>query len=232
MQEAVLVEVEVAHQCWCIELSEKFKDTSLTGIPTHAERANSIAHMFIVHTPEVEKVLEFIKSHPATTIIKVIKKTEDTAIVFVEQPKNSLFVSAATNFGAIMTEPSYTNEGIDHVNLLFKNEKNIKSMFSELAEDYDIELKSKKIIPVDELSLETYQTAGFFKFQTASNLLSARQKEIFSLACKRGYFEIPKKITLEELSKEIGIDHRTVADHLRKAQSKLSPVISDILKMF
>ncbi len=232
MQEVVLVEVQAAHQCWCIELSEKFKDSSLTGIPTHAERPNSISHIFIVRTPDIPRVIEFIKKHPMTTIVKVLKKSEGTAIVVVEQPKNSLFVTAATNFGAVMTEPSYTHNGTDTLSLLFRDEKNVKAMFSELVEDYDVKLLSKRLIPVEELSLETYQTSGFFKFQTASRLLSQRQREVFSLACQRGYFEIPKKVSIEELSREMGLDARTVADHLRRAQSKLSPVISDILRLF
>lgn len=232
MQDAVLVEVEASHQCWCIELSEKFHDISITGIPTHAERQNSIAHIFIVRTKDVPSVIDFIKKHPMTTIVKVIKKTKDTAIIFVEQPKNSLFVNAATNYGAIMTEPSLTSNGTDRLSLLFKSEKNVKSMFSELANDYNVKLVSKKIISPEDLSFETYQTAGFFKFQNASKLLSSRQKEIFSLAAKRGYFEIPKKTSIEDIAEELDLDPRTVSDHLRRAQSKLSPVVSEILKMF
>ena len=170
MQEAVLVEVEAAHQCWCIELSEKFKDSSLTGIPTHAERPNSISHIFIVRTPNMPGDIEFIKKHPMTTIVKVLKKSEGTAIVVVEQPRNSLFVSAATSFGAVMTEPSYTHNGTDTLSLLFKDEKKVKAMFSELVEDYDVKLRSKRLIPMDELSLETYQTSGFFKFQEVVDL--------------------------------------------------------------
>lgn|SRR3989344_5717822 len=232
MHNAVLIEVEATHNCWCIELSEKFRDSSITGIPTHAERPNSIAHIFIVRNPEIPKVIDFIKSHPMTTIIKVMKKSKDHAIIYVEQPKNSLFVTAATNYGGVMTEPSLTKDGKDYVSLFFSNEKNIKPMFSELQPNYDVKLKSKKIIPVDKLLIDTFQTSGFFKLQTTSQLLSTRQKQVFALACKRGYFKIPKKVTIEELAQELSLDQRTVGDHLRKAQSKLSPLIADVLKLF
>ncbi|VVC00264.1 HTH DNA binding domain protein [uncultured archaeon] len=224
--------MEVRHECWCNELTEKFKDTTLIGIPTHAEQPDSIAHTFIVKTPQVKEVLDFIKKHPMTTIIKVIKWTKDSMIVYVEQPKASLFVNAATRHGAVLTEPTLTVDGTDKVSLFFGNEKNVKNMFSELSDDYDIKLKSKKVIPIDKLSFDTFHTSGFFKLQTAAQLLSERQKEVFALACRRGYFKIPKEVTIEELAEEIGLDSRTVADHLRKAQNKLSPIISDVLRLF
>ncbi|HLC78792.1 MAG TPA: helix-turn-helix domain-containing protein, partial [archaeon] len=123
-------------------------------------------------------------------------------------------------------------DGKDYVSLFFSNEKNIKPMFSELQPNYDVKLKSKKIIPVDKLLIDTFQTSGFFKLQTTSQLLSTRQKQVFALACKRGYFKIPKKVTIEELAQELSLDQRTVGDHLRKAQSKLSPLIADVLKLF
>ncbi len=231
MQEALLAELEVNHKCWCVELTEKFRDTTLTGIPTHAENPGSIAHTFIVKTDQAERVIEFIKKHPMATCIKPIKKSKDSMIIYVEQPRDTLFVNAAAQYGAILTDPTLTANGQDTVSLFFNEEKNVKKLFSDLGEDFDIKLKSKRIVPLENLSFETFHTSGFFKLQGASSLLSQRQREVFALASRRGYFRIPKKVTIEELAQEIGLDGRTTADHLRKAQSKLLPLMTDLMKI-
>lgn len=51
--------------------------------------------------------------------------------------------------------------------------------------------------------------------------LSARQLEVFSTAYDHGYYEIPRRVTTRELGDQIGIDRRTVEDHLRRAENKI-----------
>ena len=154
MHEALLAELEVSHKCWCVELTEKFKGTSLTGIPTHAENPGSIAHTFIVKTDQAERVIEFIRKHPMATAIKPIKKSKDAMIIYVEQPRDSLFVNAATQYGAILTDPTLTVNGHDTVSLFFNEERNMKKLFSDLEEDFDIKLKAKRIVPLENLSFD------------------------------------------------------------------------------
>jgi predicted DNA binding protein len=55
--------------------------------------------------------------------------------------------------------------------------------------------------------------------------------EVFDLACRYGYYEEPKKISIEELAAKLGISPSTCAELLRKAERKLLPVLSDILRM-
>lgn len=51
--------------------------------------------------------------------------------------------------------------------------------------------------------------------------LSARQFEVFSTAYYHGYYEIPRRTTTKELGDHLGIDRRTVEDHLRRAENKI-----------
>ena len=231
MQQCALVELEINHKCWCIELSEKFRQSSLTGIPTHAKSHDRLAHTFVIKTEDAPKVIEFIKNHPMTTNVRLIKKSKDSLIIYVEQPRNSLFVNSASAHGAILTGPTLSTNGTDRVSLFFSDEKNIKNLFCDLNNDFELKLKSKIPIDMGNLSIETFNTSAFFRMQTANAILSARQKEVFSLACKRGYFKIPKNVSIEELANELELDATTTADHLRRAQNKLSPMISDILSI-
>jgi predicted DNA binding protein len=51
--------------------------------------------------------------------------------------------------------------------------------------------------------------------------LTPQQLKAVNLAIKKGYFEIPKKINLEELSKQMKLSRTTFLEHLRKAEKKI-----------
>lgn len=54
--------------------------------------------------------------------------------------------------------------------------------------------------------------------------LSKRQQEVFNLAIKEGYYQIPRKINLDKMAKMLKISTPTLQEHLRKAESKIIPL--------
>lgn len=54
-----------------------------------------------------------------------------------------------------------------------------------------------------------------------SELLTARQEQILSIAFERGYFDFPKKVGLEELAALAEIKTSTLAEILRRGQKKI-----------
>lgn len=48
-----------------------------------------------------------------------------------------------------------------------------------------------------------------------------RRREVLNLAIEQGYFEIPRRITLEELADQMDITKTTVSSHLRKAEQQI-----------
>ncbi|MFN4046130.1 MAG: helix-turn-helix domain-containing protein [Acidilobaceae archaeon] len=51
--------------------------------------------------------------------------------------------------------------------------------------------------------------------------LTLRQVQILTIAYERGFFDFPKKVNLEELSKTLGVKPSTLDEILRKAVKKL-----------
>ena len=51
--------------------------------------------------------------------------------------------------------------------------------------------------------------------------LTARQRQMLLTAYALGYYDVPRRITSDELSRHLGVDKSTIVEHLRKAERKL-----------
>ncbi|MBS3127849.1 helix-turn-helix domain-containing protein, partial [Candidatus Woesearchaeota archaeon] len=55
--------------------------------------------------------------------------------------------------------------------------------------------------------------------------LTQKQKQALELAIQNGYYEYPKKITLEKLAQLMKISYATYQQHLKTAEGKMIPSI-------
>jgi DNA-binding CsgD family transcriptional regulator len=51
--------------------------------------------------------------------------------------------------------------------------------------------------------------------------LTTRQRQMLLTAYALGYYDVPRRISSDELSRHLGVDKSTVVEHLRKAERKL-----------
>ena len=51
--------------------------------------------------------------------------------------------------------------------------------------------------------------------------LTANQRETLRLAHERGYYEIPRKVTLDDLADELGVSNQAVSERLRRGCARL-----------
>jgi len=112
--------------------------------------------------------------------------------------------------GAFYIYPIKFSEGREVCTLIFENKKELRKVLKQLPYDW-------KIVRIGNINLQ-------FDLED----LTPQQLKAVNLAIEKGYFEIPKKVNLEELSTQMKISRTTFLEHLRKAEKKILSRYFDI----
>jgi len=82
------------------------------------------------------------------------------------------------------------------------------------------EIRAEKDAVIEVTSIREATEAGI-RGTLPLGRLSERQREVFHLARRRGYYAWPEETTPEELAAELDITTSTFHEHLHKAEAKL-----------
>lgn len=107
--------------------------------------------------------------------------------------------------GTILT--ATCSKGTWSIRLRYVDREDIEESLESLQENgVDVSIGAIRTIAEDDLS-----EVG----------LTEEQYEALELAVEHGYFEIPREISLEELSEHLDISHQSLSERLRRAQQGL-----------
>ena len=87
-----------------------------------------------------------------------------------------------------------------------------------ILKDYDVE---NVMDPLDEMGIDIIKFSKVKMNFNLKDILTPKQKKILGPSLKYGYYRFPKKISLNNLSKKIGVSPSTLCVHLQKIESKL-----------
>jgi predicted DNA binding protein len=94
-------------------------------------------------------------------------------------------------------------------------------MFRELGDMSLVEILERKIVPEKSIR-DTF----IMSLSSAFSKLTEKQVDALMAALDNGYYEVPKKMTAEEIARKYGVPRTTYEEHVRKAESKILRAIS------
>jgi hypothetical protein len=149
-------------------------------------------------------------------IVKILRSENDKHICLVKVRIPDEFKKLVKNFNLdlIWTTPTYWSRN-KFVTSCIGDQPSLKKYLDFMKQ-------------FGEIKSVRYHKASYQEHDILSTLTD-RQKEILILAKDNGYYEYPRKINTENLSKILGISKATTVEHLRKAEVRL---ISNILSGF
>lgn len=231
MQKPVLVELDVFHEnCFAIPVTERMEGVSMVSVPANKRTPDRIAFNARVSGPEAPKAVEKMRKQPGVRHIDVLCKGKEHMLIRLEADPVCSALCCCLEAGALLNEPALTLGTKDTLSLIFPDSDALKRFAGERP-GFEFRLRSKKTFDEESLAgLATFSKQGFTQLKTVSGSLSQAQREAFDLAVQRGYYHAPQKITVTELAFETGISASTFAEHLRKAEAKLMPVMGQLMK--
>lgn len=158
-------------------------------------------------TRRVERVHSYFNPNLRTEAAGNV--TEELLVKY--DPANSIH-DAFLSRGFIPDEEIRIHDGYEYWTVIVTASRTtIQTRLDEIRREMDAEVSVQGM-----KSPETEATVS----ETGAQL-SERQREIFELARRRGYYTWPREISATELAGELDVTKPTVLEHLRKAESKL-----------
>jgi len=145
---------------------------------------------------------------PPAEVVSVIQSSGNTftCVVQVQAPKEMLRTFQEFDLDLIWDTP-----------MGFKGDILTMSVVGEDEELRKLMASIDKIGTVKEMHV---QPATFHKDDILAGLTD-RQKEVLIAAKRYGYYDYPRRMNAEELSKRVGVSKATLVEHLRKAEGRL-----------
>jgi predicted DNA binding protein len=163
---------------------------------------NSIVEIF---HHKIDLVIEEITHHKSVLEMSVLEK-DDSRVKFNIKTKDPFLLYAIINCGVLVNFPVRVREGYAYWRLVSSRER-----IDELLTLFD---KKKIDYTLLRIGSSPYDMAD------DKNKLTLDESTILNKAITLGFFEIPRKISLEELAKELGKSKSALSVNLRKIIKK------------
>jgi len=202
--------------CWCTRATEKLPGVKmeLASNPIkHSEGPKggvvSAIWQFTGGDEEIDKAIGLVKKMGDCVKLEVLHRTGERALVSVTSKYKDLTMDRIVENMCYVVKPLTVSGGLEHWTLVTGD--SAKKLIDDLGGIGEVKV----------------QKVGRFEPEENRNNLTAKQEQALKLAIQRGYYEWPKKVTLEELAGMSGITRVTFQNHLRKAEEKAIPRLED-----
>ncbi|NHN60804.1 MULTISPECIES: helix-turn-helix domain-containing protein [Halorussus] len=137
------------------------------------------------------------------------------------EPDNIETVLAA--HGCLLVPPLRYERGVKWCRVLALDPGSLTDFYRDVAAEHSVTVESKR--EVESVAADR----PLLTLDSALPDLSPRQREALATATDLGYYRIPRDVTTADVAAELGIERRTLEEHLRRAENKLVRALIDHL---
>lgn len=153
---------------------------------------------------------EFIKDWKKSGRLENLELNKDFFIGTIKEP---IFAKTIYNKNIIHLTPVLIDEkGWETMNVGSFNREIINKFLATLEKNYETKIHYLKQEKIKNISV-----------MQENPQLTEKQKEAINLGIKNGYYNYPRKTSIEKLARLSGLSFSTFHAHLRKAEQKLLP---------
>ena len=201
------IKIKFPDQLWISEIFKKFRDLRMEiehFLPYDFENSigNSIIEIFHYN---IDLIIEKVKNHKSVIDFSILER-DDKRVKFNVKTKDPFLLYAIIKCGVLVNFPVRVREGYAYWRLVSNRESidKLLTLFDQKGIEYTLLRIGNSPYSVDD----------------DKNKLTLDESTILNKAISSGFFEIPRKISLEELANELGKSKSALSVTLRKIIKK------------
>ncbi len=201
------IKIKFPEQLWISEIFRNYPDVKMEishFLPYDLEKSIGNSVIEIMHY-NVDSIIEEINAHPSVFELSVIEQGENQ-VKFNIKTKDPYLLYAIIKCGVLVDFPVRVEDGFAYWRLISSRDRidQLLTLFEE--KNINFELLRIGIAPYN-IEDEKYK-------------LTLDELNVLDKAVSSGFFEIPRKISLEELANELGKSKSALSVMLRKIIKK------------
>ena len=201
------IKIKFPDQIWISAIFKKFKDVKMEIInflPYDLE--NSIGNAMVeIRDYDLESIVKDIRAHPSVLEFSEITR-EENRIVFNVKTRDPYLLYAVIECGVLIDFPVHIKDGNAYWKIVSSRERIDKLLTLFEEKNMDFILLRIGNSPYD--------------LEDTKSRLTLEESKVLDKAIKSGFFEIPRKISLEALANELGKSKSALSVMLRKIIKK------------
>ncbi len=197
------VKIKFPEKLWISEIFSKFHDVRmeiLNFLPYDLEKSIGNAMIEILHY-DIESIIEEVKNHESVFEFNILEQ-EDNRVKFNVKTHDPYLLYGVIKCGVLVDFPVNVRDGYAYWRLV-SSRKRIDKLLT-LFEEKNIEFTLLRI------------GNSPYALDDDKNKLSLDESIVLERAIELGFFEIPRKISLEKLAKTFGKSKSSLSVMLRK----------------
>lgn len=173
---------------------------------------------------EVEEALALVHEADYHTSVEVVqhraRSGQAGASVFVtaELTRRTPLTVMLEN-GYLPLDPTVLADGREYFDLLLRDRERLVELVDRLEPVGEVTIE--RVVREVETPVQPKPAAWVALLEA----LTDRQLAVLSAAVERGYFEVPRGATLDDLASEFELEKSTVSEHLRRAMGHVSSFV-------
>ncbi len=201
------IKIKFPDQIWISEIFKHYPDIKMEiahFLPYDLEESIGNSLVEILHY-NINSIIEEIRNHPSVFEFNILEK-EENKIKFNVKTKDPYLLYAIIKCGVLIDFPVRVEDGFAYWRLISSRERidQLLTLFEE--KNINFELLRIGLSP--------------YTIEDDKNKLTFDESNILDKAISSGFFEIPRKISLEELANELGKSKSALSVMLRKIIKK------------
>ena len=201
------IKIKFPDKIWISEIFKKFHGIKMDifyFLPYDLEESIGNSIVEILHH-DLDSIIDVIKNHPSVYEFNVMERDENR-VKFNVKTKDPYLLYAVIKCGVLVNFPVSVREGYAYWRLISSRDRidRLLTLFEEKDIEFELLRIGKAPYNIDE----------------KEKRLSLEESKVLDKAIETGFFEIPRRISLEELASNLGKSKSALSVMLRKIIKK------------